>query len=56
MKIQRHVSRRVGDKTYYKWVFIIPSKHVKKLNWKEGEELQVELDKKKLIISKLKDL
>ncbi|MFH1977755.1 MAG: hypothetical protein ABIJ92_00325 [Candidatus Aenigmatarchaeota archaeon] len=56
MKIQKHVSRKVENKIYYKWVLIIPPNYIKKLKWKEGEELKADLTNGKLTIKQLKDL
>jgi len=38
--------------TYSKWVVTIPPKYVRKLRWREGEDLKPEIKEGKLIISK----
>jgi bifunctional DNA-binding transcriptional regulator/antitoxin component of YhaV-PrlF toxin-antitoxin module len=50
MKLQKQLSRKVKNKEYVKWVIVLPSKLVKKLKWKEGQEIEVEIKKKKLIL------
>ena len=40
MKLQKQVSRLVGDNEYVKWVIIIPPAQVQQLGWSEGEELE----------------
>ena len=39
VKLQKQLSRKVNEKRYPKYVITIPPKHVEKLGWKEGEEL-----------------
>ena len=43
MKLQKQLSRRVGETTYAKWIIIIPPSEIEKLGWKEGEELDGEV-------------
>jgi hypothetical protein len=43
MRLQKHVSRKVDDKEYAKFVVIIPPNSVTELGWKEGQELQEEV-------------
>jgi len=45
MKIQRQVSDKRGDKTYYKYVIVLKEKDIKKANFKPGDELQAEAKK-----------
>lgn len=42
VKLQRIVSRNVGDKTYYKWQVTIPPEVVADLDWKEGQEIETD--------------
>jgi len=39
MKLQKQKTI-VRGKEYSKWVIIIPAKDIKKLDWKEGDELE----------------
>jgi len=41
----------VDDKEYAKFVVIIPPNSVTELGWKEGQELQEEVQGKKLVLS-----
>lgn len=51
MKLQKQNTRKVGNKEYSKYVIVLPSKAVKELEWKEGEELKAEVREKELVIS-----
>jgi len=50
MKLQKHLSRKVGNKIYYKHVIVIPSNLVEELSWKDEQELKGKVLNKKLII------
>lgn len=50
MKLQKQLSRRVGNKKYPKWVITIPPKQVKDLGWKEGDFLESEVNNQELIV------
>ena len=52
MKLQSQVSRRYEDKEYIKYWVVIPSKILKMLKWKSGQELEPEVKDGKLIIKK----
>ena len=52
MKLQKQLSRKVGDIEYPKYVLVIPPTTIKEIGWKDGEELEVEIKDKKLVISK----
>lgn len=52
MKLQKQLSRRVGDKEYPKWVITIPPKQISTLGWNEGEYLESEIKGKELIIKR----
>jgi hypothetical protein len=55
MKLQRHLSRKNGDKSYSKWVIIISPQNVKQLGWKAGDELEDEVLADRLIIRPKRD-
>lgn len=40
MKLQKHLSRKIGNAVYSKWIITIPPKKVKEVGWKEGQELE----------------
>ncbi|MBI2452523.1 hypothetical protein HYV50_05640 [Candidatus Pacearchaeota archaeon] len=52
MKLQKQLSRKVGDVEYAKWVLVVPPNIVKELKWKEGQELEAEIKENKLIVKK----
>jgi antitoxin component of MazEF toxin-antitoxin module len=52
MKLQKQLSRKVGNKKYPKWVITIPPKQINELDWKEGEYLESEVDNQELLIRK----
>jgi len=54
MKLQKQLSRKVGDKEYAKYVAVITPEKIKELGWKDGEELESEIKDRKLILKKLK--
>jgi antitoxin component of MazEF toxin-antitoxin module len=56
MKLQKQLSRKVGNKEYPKYVIVISPSIVKELGWREGEALKEEVKEGKLIISREKDI
>ena len=52
MKLQKQLSRKIGSKEYAKWVMVIPPKIVKEAKLKEGQELEVKIDKGKIMIER----
>lgn len=50
MKLQKQLSRKVGDVEYAKWVLVIPPSAIEELKWKEGQELKAKIKDNKLII------
>ena len=54
MKLQKQLSRKVGDVEYAKWVLVIPPNIVEELKWKEGQELKADVKENKLLIEKSK--
>jgi len=52
LRLQKQLSRKVGNKEYPKWVITIPPKEVESLGWSEGEPLESEIVDQKLIIQK----
>lgn len=52
MRLQSQVSREYKETKYEKFWVVLPSKIVKKLNWKSGQELEAEVKGDKLIIEK----
>lgn len=52
MKLQKQLSRKVGNKEYPKWVITIPPKQIKVLGWNEGDYLESEVSDQKLLVRK----
>jgi len=52
MRLQKQLSRKVGNKEYPKWVITIPPKQIKTLGWTEGEFLDSETNDQELVIHK----
>ena len=51
-KLQKQMSRKIGDKKYSKYVIVIPKSEIKKAGFKEGEILEIKNKGGKIIISK----
>ena len=45
MKVQKQLSKKIGDKTYHKYVVVLPEKVIKKAGFKEGDELEAKAKK-----------
>ena len=43
MKLQKQLSRKIGNVIYSKWVITVPSKKIKEVGWKEGQELEAKI-------------
>jgi hypothetical protein len=52
MRLQKQLSRKVGNVEYAKWVIVVSPEIIKGLEWKEGQELESEIKDNKLIIKK----
>jgi len=52
MKIQKQLSKKVGDKIYYKYVIVLPEDLVKNSELKETDELVGESSRHTLTIKK----
>lgn len=50
MKLQRQLSRMVGDTYYPKWTVVIPPDKINQAGWRAGIELEVEVKDKKIIL------
>jgi len=51
-KLQKQLSRKVGDKKYPKYIVVIPPEKIKEVGFKEGQELDIKVEKNKIIIKK----
>ena len=52
VRLQKQLSRKVGNTEYAKYVIVIPPKLVKEAGFKEGEELKLKILYGKIILSK----
>ena len=52
MRLLSQKSREYKKTEYHKFWVVIPNKLVEKLGWKQGEELEAEVKKDKLVIEK----
>ncbi len=52
MKLQKQLSRKVGNVEYVKWVLVIPPNMIEELKWKEGQELEAKIKENKLVVKK----
>jgi bifunctional DNA-binding transcriptional regulator/antitoxin component of YhaV-PrlF toxin-antitoxin module len=50
MKLQKQLSRKVKNKEYPKYVITVPPSEIKKLKWREGQELESEIVDERLIL------
>lgn len=50
MKLQRQLSRKIGNVVYSKWIITIPPKKIKEVGWKERQELEVIIKNRVLIL------
>jgi bifunctional DNA-binding transcriptional regulator/antitoxin component of YhaV-PrlF toxin-antitoxin module len=54
MKLQKQLSRKIGNTEYAKFVAVIPPEAIKELGWKDGDDLEPEVTDGKLIIKRTK--
>ena len=52
MRLQKQLSKKIGDKEYAKWVIVVPPKYIDKLGWEAGVELEADVENGKLVIEK----
>lgn len=52
MRLQKRLSRITVKKTYYKWIVTIPPQVVKDSGFKEGQEIEAEPHKGRIILRK----
>ena len=50
MKLQKHVSQKHGEKKFYKYVIVLPSKTIKELGWEESQDLVFDVTAKNLLL------
>ncbi len=52
MKLQMQKAYKYKDKAHYKYVIVVNENLIKSLGWKEGDELEAEEKKGKLVVGK----
>ena len=52
MRLIKQKGRDYGEKEYFKFLVVVPSKLIKLLGWKGGEDLDAEVKGNNLIIKK----
>jgi bifunctional DNA-binding transcriptional regulator/antitoxin component of YhaV-PrlF toxin-antitoxin module len=55
MKLQKQLSRKVGNKEYPKWVVTIPPEKIKEAGWKEGIDLDVIVKDGKIVLKSVNE-
>lgn len=50
MKLQKQLSKKIGNTEYAKWVVVLPPDKIKELGWKEGMELEADPSDSKLVL------
>ena len=53
-KLQKQLSRKVGNKEYAKYVVVIPIEKIKEAKLGEGDELEVSVSNRKITLEKSK--
>jgi antitoxin component of MazEF toxin-antitoxin module len=54
MRLQKQLSRKIGNTEYAKFVTVIPPQVIKDLGWEDGQELESEIKEGRLVIKKRK--
>ena len=54
MKVQKQLSKKRGDKVYYKYVMVFPKEDVETAGFKEGDELESKSKKGEIKLVKRK--
>ncbi len=52
MQLQKHISRRIGDTQYSKWVVVLPNKIIIEAQLEQGQELNARVIEGKIILEK----
>lgn len=50
VRLQKRFAYKYKDKEHYKYVLTVPEEKIRKLGWKEGQELEQVLESQQLII------
>lgn len=43
MRLQRQLSRQIGNTFYSKWVVVIPPEKIRQVGWRIGADLEIEV-------------
>ena len=52
MKIQKQLSKKRGDKIYYRYVVTLPEETLKDAELKEGDDVEITAEKNKIVLKK----
>jgi len=52
MQVQKQLGKKVGNKIYPKYVVVIPEEKIKEAGFKEGDKLEAEAEKNKIVLRK----
>ena len=52
MRLQKQMSRKIGNTEYAKWVLVIPPKIIEEAQLKEGQDLDVKVKSGKIVLEK----
>ena len=53
MRLQKQLSRKIGQKEYVKWVITVPPKQIDRLGWNERELLESKIIENGIYISRV---
>lgn len=51
-KLQKQISRKTKNKEYAKYVVVIPENKIKEAELREGDELEINVKKGKIVLNK----
>jgi hypothetical protein len=50
MKLQRQLSRQIGNALYSKWVIVIPPEKIREAGWSAGLEIDIEVKNRTIVL------
>jgi antitoxin component of MazEF toxin-antitoxin module len=50
MRLQRQMSRQIGNTFYSKWVLVIPPDKIREAGWREGTEIDIEIKGRTIVL------
>jgi len=52
LRLQKQKTHEIKGKEYFGWTVVIPAGNVRRLRWKDGQELRERVKGKRLVIEK----